>query len=443
MSGLDWLPTFWAQAAGTGMTSLAPQALRRWYSSLTLASPGSVPSLYGLWSWLAGLAGLLVLAMLFQGPGRALGQLLDLPGHFRLLAGSMGRLRRSGKVLAATIGLTVVAWTMGQIRTYNVPLGRDDLVQILKSRSLVELAVEQGTLAALTPFRDVFGLGDNLALLFVASLVLFRRCAERWSAPYVPPTVVRPRSFRWGYLSCLAGVFYLLYRLVCIASRSSDLPMQGPPFAQELAVPALMALCDGLLLAWILAELRTAGLGDAEGEGLGAEQAAGLLPGAALACLAALPARYWATAVLLTSYDLPASLATPSVMQYIRWQLSWGLAPLQGGALLFVGLAGAVAWTRGGLFAAVRGYGRLLAAEGGRLVAVFLGAGLVAGGGSALAYMLVLSLPVQTWVLSAADGYAHYATLPVGLLGLAAMVELGERSLPFATAVDEGGPATG
>ncbi|MBV8608950.1 MAG: hypothetical protein JO034_16015, partial [Singulisphaera sp.] len=46
---------------------------------------------------------------------------------------------------------------------------------------------------------------------------------------------------------------------------------------------------------------------------------------------------------------------------------------------------------------------------------------------------LLLAMPPQTWVLSAADGYAHYATLPIGLLALAALVELGERSLPTAT----------
>jgi hypothetical protein len=59
-------------------------------------------------------------------------------------------------------------------------------------------------------------------------------------------------------------------------------------------------------------------------------------------------------------------------------------------------------------------------------------AGVVAGGLAGVAYMLVLSLPVQTWVLAAADAYAHYGTLPVGLMALAGLVELGERSLPTA-----------
>ena len=96
----------------------------------------------------------------------------------------------------------------------------------------------------------------------------------------------------------------------------------------------------------------------------------------------------------------------------------------------FVGLAGAVAWT-GGLarLRAIVGYGRMLRAEGGRLVALLAATGLAAGGASALAYALVLSLPSQAWVLAAADGYAHYATLPIGLVVASALVELGGRAL--------------
>jgi hypothetical protein len=69
-------------------------------------------------------------------------------------------------------------------------------------------------------------------------------------------------------------------------------------------------------------------------------------------------------------------------------------------------------------------------------------AGVAAGAGAAAAYLVVLSLPPQTWVLSAADGYAHYASLPVGLLTLAAVVELAERALPAATLAAEDAPAT-
>jgi hypothetical protein len=154
---------------------------------------------------------------------------------------------------------------------------------------------------------------------------------------------------------------------------------------------------------------------------------AGLLPGAVLACLLALPGRYLATAVWLVWFDLSAGEAQ------LRWLLSRGLVEVQAAALPAVGLAGAVAWSRGSMASAVRGYLRLLSAEGGHLVGLLTLAGLAAGGGATLAYLVVLSLPVSSWVLSAADGYAHYATLPVGLVTVAALVELGERALPRAT----------
>ena len=78
------------------------------------------------------------------------------------------------------------------------------------------------------------------------------------------------------------------------------------------------------------------------------------------------------------------------------------------------------------------GYGRMLRDEGGHLVGFLVGTGLMAAGLASGAYLLVLALPTQTWVLAAADSYAHFATLPVGILTLAGLVELGEHSLPRA-----------
>jgi hypothetical protein len=79
------------------------------------------------------------------------------------------------------------------------------------------------------------------------------------------------------------------------------------------------------------------------------------------------------------------------------------------------------------------GYGRLLAFEGGHVVALAAIAGFASGLLAASAYAVVLLLPAQSWVLAAADSYAHFATLPVGLCALAALIELAERSLPTAT----------
>src|SRR5262249_4697022 len=161
---------------------------------------------------------------------------------------------------------------------------------------------------------------------------------------------------------------------------------------------------------------RAVSLGDTGNDALEPLAVVGVLPGAILACLLMMPARYLATAILLGSSYMPASIAATALGSLFRWQLSWGLADVQGAALPALGLAGALAWSRGTILSALRGYFRLLAAEGGHLVVLLALAGLAAGSGAALAYLLVLSLPASTWVLAAADAYAHYATLPVGLL---------------------------
>jgi hypothetical protein len=234
----------------------------------------------------------------------------------------------------------------------------------------------------------------------------------------------------------------LIYRLAALAGQSNDpdalrdLPWQGCLMIEPLLIPLLMAVCDGFLLAWILVELRNASLGDTGNELFDPKQAISLMPATALACALALPARYVATAVWLASARLPNTFGA----NYVRWQLTWGLADIQGAALLVIGLIGAVAWSRGTLSGAVRGFGRLLAAEGGHLIVAVALACASAGAGAGAAYLLLLSLPAQTWVLSAADSYAHYATLPVGLLLLAAVVELGERSLPNARLAQEPSP---
>ena len=164
MGGFGWtLPVVWAQASGTGASAntgaapaltpnaLAPLALRRWCGSLTLSSPESVPTFFGLWVWLGALAALLIVAFWFQGLGAALWQLFDVPGHARLTKAALRRIRGATRVIAVLIGTTVLSWTGSQFLTYNRPEGRDDVVLLLKTRGLAELGIEQGVFAALTP----------------------------------------------------------------------------------------------------------------------------------------------------------------------------------------------------------------------------------------------------------------------------------------------------
>lgn len=431
-------PMVWGQVVGAtpNPNSLTLLALRRWCSGLTLCSPAAVPGLFGLWSWLLGMAALLLVAMIFQGPIRSLRQLFDVAGHVGLVSAAFDRLRRAGRMVAVAVGATVVAWTVSQSLRFNDAQGKDDLLLLTKARSLGELALEQGVLAALTPVRDLFGLGDNVALLLLVTVVLFRAMTERQDRPRVVAAGgskgrAAPAS-RWANLIWGATSLYLLYRLATRVTGTADLPLGGCLMIEAPLIPLLMAVSDGVMLAWILVELRSVSLGDAGSDGLDPLAVVALVPGAVLACLLAMPGRYLATAILLGHYFMPATIGATVLGSFFRWQLSWGLADMQGAGLVTVGLAGAVAWSRGSPASAVQGYHRVLAAEGGHLVALVALAGLAAGGGAALAYLMVLSLPASPWVLAAADGYAHYATLPVGLLLLAALVDLGERSLPTA-----------
>ncbi len=436
--GWTTLPVVWAQTApGIGPSSLAPLALRRWCASQTLCSPDASPSLWGLWLWLGGLGALLLLGLLVQGPPSFLRQAFDIPAHFRLLGQALTRLRISARVVAVTIGMTVVAWTGSQTLNYRNEGAKADLQLLTKSRSLSELAIEQGSLAALTPLRDVLALSTNLVLLISTTLLVFRVCAERWGnlAPYaVAGRAARPG---WGNLLWMGSGLLILYRLISLGSGAGELPLGNCLMIEVIVVPVLMALSDGFLLAWLLVELRNATATDVGSGPLDPYPAIELTPIAALACVLVMPSRYLATAVLLASVNIPAASTTAILGQYVRWQLlGWGLADVQACALPLVGLAGAFVWSRGSLGGTMHVFWRMLRHEGGRLAVALGVAGAATGVLSALAYLIVLTLPAQTWVLSAADGYAHYASLPIGLLTLAALVELGERSLPLATRVE-------
>ncbi len=446
-------PPIWAQAGAPGgpgvpgapgapgsgpVGSLLVIALRRWCGSLTLSPPGAAGLVsYGALAWLIGLGLLLLVAILAQGPGTAIGQVFDVAGHSRLLGAALARFRRSGRLLGIAVSATVVAWTASQLFNYSVPSGRDDMLLLTKGRRLMDVALGQGGLAALTPLRDVVGLGLEIPLLIAAAVVLFQFSTDRWGTGVRPSLSVRrrsSRSSRWSTVGWGITAMAALYRFVGLLAGSGDLPLGGCLFPEAIVVPTLMTLSDGVIVAWVLVELRSAGMGSLDNETTDVGGGVLLIPAAALACFLAFPARYLAAAGVLTSYHLPPGPnGAAQVSAFIRWLLGWGLIDIQAGALVFAGIFGAVAWSRGTLGDALRGYGRLLRAEGGHVVAAIALGGLVVGGFSALAYFVVLALPASTWALAAADSYAHYATLPVGLLLTAALVELGERSLPVAT----------
>jgi hypothetical protein len=460
------IPLVWAQAAvegsnaaatmttgaGTGAANpaaLAYLAFRRWCSGLTLSSPQSVPTLDGFYALLAGLAALLVVAVVMQGPLLALTQLVDLPGHVRLVRRATRRVWRAGRVVAAAITFTVLAWTGSQTIGFlaeSSDRGKADLTLLTRSRTGIELALEQGVFAGLTSLRDVAGLADNLPLLVCAIYLVFRTTSGMMPAvspvPGIPGanagvsstrSAKRPRGVSgWSTVVWGCGSLYFLYKLVARAAGSAELPMGGCLVAEAVVIPLMTVVCDGFILAWILSKIRNAGFDRLNDERIHPGQALELMPAASLACALALPARYVAILVFLASQHLPTSAGAGSLGRYIRWQLGWGLVDLQAASLVAVGLVGVVAWGRGSVRESLGGYRRLLTTHGGRLVAALAlacaGMTLLAG----LAYSVMLLLPPAGWVLAAADSYAHYVTLPIGLWTVAALVELAEQSLPVA-----------
>lgn len=462
------LPLLWAQAAGAGAgatstsgvsnpAALASLAFRRWCAGLTLSSPEAAPGLDGLWAFLAGLAALLLLALLWQGPLLALKQVADLPEHLALVSRSARRVWRAGRLVAAMIALTVLSWTGSQTLGFvadKTDRGKADLTHLSRSRGRLELAYEQGVFAALTPLRDLAGLADNLPLLVCAVYLVFRASSGMLPAPSLHsgsagadllparPKRRHPGGAGWATLIWGCGALYILYRLVARASGSVDLPLGGCLFVEALLVPLIMALCDGFLLAWILTEIRKAGFERAGEDRSHPAYVLELMPAAALASVLALPARYVGTLVFLAYQHLPTSISTTPVGRYIRWQFGWGLVDLQGASLVVLGLVGVVAWTRGSIGDALVGFQNLLRRHGGHLVAAIAMAGAAAFLLGGLIYPLVLLLPPAGWVLHAADSYAHYLTLPVGLWTVAALVELAERSLPLAQLVNSEHVAT-
>lgn len=445
MGGSAWL---WAQATTVGNPAASAYlALRRWCGGLTLSPARPAPD----WGVLVvlGTAALLalLLAAAFQGPSAALRQFFDVPGHARLFREALARVWRSGRLVTALLAFTVFSWTAAQCVYFmrdDPERGRADLILLERGRGPVELVAEHAATAASSPLRDVAGLGDNFPLLAVALAVLLSRGPRAFAPggptmrgfdPALPPGEPDGDGST-RVLVVIGAACYLFYRTFARLAGSSDLPVGNCLVLEVALIPALMLICDGFLLAWVLAELRDGEPGDDQVDRIDPARALRLMPAACLGCLAALPARYAATAILLAMQHVPPALMASEFGRALRWALGPGVVAIQGASLVVLGVVGAIAWGGGTLDDAASGFRRLLRAEGGRLAAVAVLAAIGCAGASAAAYAALFLLPPAGWVLPAADAYAHYASLPVGLWTLAACVQLGGRSLPAARLAD-------
>ena len=417
-----------AQTPAVEPTLIPLLAFKRWVAGVTLSAPEAVPGPFGLWAFAAGIGVAVLLAVVAQGPSRAIGQLLDLPGHVRLAGTAAGRLRRSSRLVAGLLGASILCWTIALIRAYGNASRLADLNALLRTRMIREVAWDQAVLAGSTPLRDVASLGDNLPLLVAAAALAFKATADRWGEPTWARALgeTEPRGVApWLWVPAWA---YVLYRAATFVAARDGLPLGGGAYLGGLVVPPLMALADGLLLAGVLAALRRATRSAVEGdvdEPLAVDALLAMAPAAALACVAALPGRYLANAAWLLIQDAPRLARTPLV-GLVR---GWGLVGLQGAALPLAGLVGAAS-LGGGVGSTIKSFGRMLRAHGGRLAAATAAAGVAVGAASGPVYLVVLALPARGWVLEAADSYAHLASLPIGLWLTSALVELAEQTPP-------------
>jgi len=439
------LPALLAQAGGGSPASAAASAylaLRRWSGGLTLAPSGPAPDWGVVSVLLVALTATAILAIVFQGPSTFARQCFDLRETARLVREATGRVWMARRLVVVLLISSVVSWTGALALGFfsgDAERGRSDLLSLKRSRGPSELVLEHAALAATTPLRDLAGLGDNLPLLATALVVLLwamrangdlsdRRDAI---APAAPPPVED-----WTAIPALIPttcvVLYLLYRMFTKVAGAGDLPVGNCLILEVLLIPGLMLACDGLLLAWVLTEIRGAGGQQDTDAILDVRPAIQLMPAACLACFAALPARYLATVLLLASQHVPSSWLATRSGDLLRWGLGPGLYIVQGASLAALGLVGAVAWSRGDLRGAGRGFQRTVSRQGGRLFLVAAFAAVASAGASGAAYILILLIPAAGWVLPTADAYSHYATIPVGLWTLAAVVLLAEKSLPVA-----------
>ena len=429
MPSLQLLFSLLAQLGRPDPEALPYLALRRWLEGQTLSSPFSGPSYRPLWAWLVGLTALLVTAVIFQGPRRALGQFLDVRGHFRLLATAIARVRRSARLVVVLLGVTVLSWSYFQLVHYGDEGRVDDLAIFTQNKRLPEQAGEQGVLAALSPLRDLCSLGDELLLLAASTVLVFKLTSDRWGStddPYLELENPLPRSTMlcWG-----TTWLYGMYRFAVLVAGPDGLPLGGCFFLEAGVVPVAMALSDGILLSWVLTELRRTGYSDEEAA-LDLRAVVRLWPAATLACVAVLPGRYAATGLWLILPYAPGQIAKRFVAPMLS---GWGLIWLQAGALVLLGMAGAAAWSGGSVRGLFRSFFRMMRAEGGRVAAVAVLSGLTSGLAVAATYLVVFTLPERAWLLMTADSYGHFASLAAGLVGLSALVDLGARSLPRAS----------
>ncbi len=419
-----------AQSTSYSSTDSMLLSVRRWIGQSTLSHPSPVSSgEFHSSYWLFALLILMILGLIFQGPGRFLSGLLNWSLASAAVKSGLKRLRERLVLPLALVGLLLGSWTTLQFLNYSSPTGVSDLQLAIRTKTIPVLSLELGFLAALVPFRDLTSLADAWPMVLAATILSFHYSNKMQFVPRSVSTPDENRARFYSQLFMILGSIWLVYRLVVgFNGDGGGLPLYSGIFIDAIIEPFFMLFMDCVLFAWILTELRDAPKLDSTEIAPRLPDVIGLLPAVMVVNFILMPARYIAHGIWIfwdslsgTSFSQSSEYAT--MTNYFIWILGEGLIYMQLIAFPCILLAG------GCLSGSVRQSFKisrlLLRDHAATILLILIFQGFLNIVGVALINSLVLSHPTESWVLLAADSYSHYFTLFTGLLLLATMINLG------------------
>lgn len=423
--------------AQTGKVSSADAmflSLRRWIGYTTLSSPDMIgkPDVY-LGYWLLGCIILLVAALFFQGVRSFLIEMLNWRGFSRVLAQSFRRVGQRPIVPLSLIGSLLLSWTTGQLISYARSGGMEDLQLTLRTKLVISLCLEQGALAAMTPLRDLTTLADIWPCLILGILAAY---SFTNSLQWTPQSALNPGEQKANRLSqrfWIVCSFWLIYRMIVGASSESYLPLISGSMIEMILEPTAMIMVDGVLLSWIIVELRDAGLTEASAIRPRPVQVMALLPAIFFVLLIAMPGRYLAHLnwivlnTLLIHFGLQSEIYLGAVNLFL-WFFNQGLFIVQLLSLPLSFFVGAVAFSEGSIKKTLTVARLMLKLHGANLVFLLLLVGCLNLIATSLIQYALLSHPPEPWVLVASDSYTHYFTLCSGILLIAGFIEIASQA---------------
>lgn len=422
---MNWL--LFAQGTSSD-ANLAPLARRLLRGGLGTAPGSSVDLLLLVLGWLVVLA---IVTGLLQGDWKKwLRGLVDVRGHFEQLGAGLEILRRNKRPLWVILAAAVMGWTGWSLGVWQDAASKDELEGMLAvhDNSATSWAAAHGLAVAVVPLRDLLSLGDLMALVLGACVLLFARTAElaqhlRFETRAVENVRLKRRiGTIWVGLIILAA-----YRMLVFLVNPADAPLADCMYINAVAMPVLTLLADGILLSWVLTEFGRGLLNHFDWESDDTVAFVRNIPAAMLACGLVNPGRYAIMAFAITE----AQFNTSSTWPASRWApILWASTIAQVVGLAWFAFPAVVAVSRRGRLRDIFwAYLTLLRRAGGQVVGLTALAILLDWLALMPFYWIFGTMQRETWSLLGAASYGHYATLIVGIILLAGTTQLAYQEL--------------